>query len=143
MFKPMVWAVVCAVLLTGTAARAADVVTTIPAVPRPGQPITLVIHSECGCPMYTELTRTGFTIDLATGDGCVSACLPQTFSWNLGVLPAGEYTVVRHRVSSPGQVVFVTSFLVAPAPDVPTLSPSAIAALALALTALALAALRK
>jgi hypothetical protein len=146
MTKAIWMGVVCAVMALAARSARAETVTTEPYHPIAGDVVTLVVVSPCYCPNYDELTftRTGNIIDLTTGDLCVSACISdQVGRWNLGALPAGEYTVRRHRAAQPEQLEVIGTFIVAAGPDLPMLSPIAIAALAFALTGLALLALRK
>ena len=142
---PRFLGVVVFLLLCSVKAEAQVTVTTEPSVPRAGEPVTLIVKSVCSCPDHDYLfVRNGSTIDIATGDGCVSACINDDIErYNLGVLPAGVYTVRNYRISRPTELNVIGTFAVAEVPPIPTLSFPAIAALALVLSAVALIVLRR
>jgi hypothetical protein len=131
---------VCAAVLFFCAARADAqqiTVTTEPPVPRAGEPVTLIVTSVCSCPDHDYLfVRNGSTIDIATGDGCRSACISDDVErYNLGVLPPGVYTVRNYRISRPAELTVIGTFAVTEGAPIPTLSEWAMAALVLLLTA--------
>src|SRR5262245_52480009 len=78
------------------AALAQTVVTTQPAVPNSAQAVTIVLYTATGCPMHSEeILRAGNIFDVPYGDACLSAALPETRYYNVGLLAPGTYTV-RH-----------------------------------------------
>jgi hypothetical protein len=126
-------------LFCSVRADAQVTVTSEPPILRAGEPATLIVTSRCSCPMHDNVfTRDGFTIDIRRGDGCVSACVSdQVVRYDLGILPAGVYTVRNHSFARPTEFTIIGTFAVAEAPPIPTLSEWAMAALALMLCAAA------
>lgn len=136
-------------LLLWTTAAAGGVpptVTTQPAAPTSSTPVTILIPF-C-CPSYdssSPVIRNGFTFDIPYYPDCPSACLPGTATYNVGLLPAGTYTVRHFAIDHPETVEVIGSFEVgAPAPaTVPALGASGLALLSLLLVGSALLVLRR
>ena len=121
-------------------------VTTQPAAPTPLTPVTIVLFNPCGCPMYgSPIVRDGFTFDVPYGSGCLSACLPTTRTYDVGLLPAGTYTVRHFLDGQPETADVIGSFVVGegPVPAIPALGTSGLALLVLLLSASALLVLRR
>jgi hypothetical protein len=65
-----------------------------PADPTSREPVTLIVSELDSCPGPPTVTRTGHRIDVVLGSGiCLSAPTEITWRLELGVLPAGRYTV--------------------------------------------------
>ena len=122
-------------------------VTTQPAAPTPLTPVTIVLSNPCGCPMYgSPIVRDGFTFDIDYGSGCLSACLPTTRTYDVGLLPPGTYTVRHFLHGQPETADVIGSFVVggaAPIPAIPALGTGGLALLVLLLSASALLVLRR
>ena len=132
-------------LCFATPGQAATTITTEPAAPDTDRPVTLVLFTPCTCPGHdTAFTRNGFVIDIAHGDGCVSACVSdETMRYNLGLLPPGVYTVRHYRISNPAASQVIGTFAVVAQRAIPTLDVKALAALALAFSVISMVALRR
>jgi hypothetical protein len=124
-------------------ASAQTTVTTQPAAPTHSTPVTVVLFNSCGCPAYLpEIFRDGFTFDVPHTDGCLTACLATTRTYDVGPLPAGTYTVRQFLDGYPATAEVIGTFVVGPA-QVPALGAGGLVLLALLLTASALLALRR
>lgn len=115
------------------------------------QPVTLVLTTPCGCPAHdnnatgTGFARAGFVVDIAHATGCFAACISDEVErYNLGLLPAGVYTVRHYPFGRPAATTVLGTFIVHAQPaEIPALSPAAMTMLALALSAIAAVALRR
>lgn len=121
-------------------------VTTQPAAPTSSTPVTIVLSNPCGCPGYgSPVVRAGFVFDIPYGSGCLSACLPTTSTYDVGLLPEGTYTVRHFLDGQPATAQVIGSFLVGPPPPppIPALGTGGIALLSALLAGSALFALRR
>jgi len=136
-------------LFLWTAAAASAQVTTVttqPAAPTSSAPVTIVLSNPCGCPWYgSGIVRNGANFDVPYGDACLSACMPTTTTYSVGLLPEGTYTVRQFLESDPATTEAIGSFVVGPgaAVAVPALGGGGLALLALLLAASALLVLRR
>ena len=143
-------AVVLALLFTVAAYGQSQSITTytVPAQPNDIHPTTLFINVPCGCPDFGRgaeaHVRNGFTIDLPYG-GCFSACQNPLFWFELGILPAGTYTIRATNAYDPSVQPLILGTIVVQAvgPPIPALEPRALALLAAALAAISVLVLRR
>ena len=135
---------VVVLLLWATAgASAQTTVTTQPAAPTASAPVTIVLFNPCGCPWYgSPIVRNGFTFDVPHGSACLSACLPTTRTYDVGLLPEGAYTVRHFLDEEPATAEVIGSFVVGAA-VIPALDTGGLVLLALLLAASALFVLRR
>jgi hypothetical protein len=119
-------------------------VTTQPPSPNVNTPVTIVVTSQCACPSHiTPITRNGSTFDIPYNPLCLSPCIGMDIAtYDVGVLGPGVYTVRHFPYDDPSAPEVIGSFAVV-GPAVPALDPRAMIALAIALTAMGLFALRR
>lgn len=76
--------------------------------------VTLVVQEYASCPPEPVVVRSGLVFDVTVADGpCSAPPHPVTFRIELGMLPAGHYTVNAHAPAGP--VASVLAFDVVPA----------------------------
>ena len=138
--------VVAWALAIGCLASAALALTTVsvqPPAPTRGEAVTLVVFNDCGCPWFGEpFVRNGFTVDVPYGEACLSACLPQTTTYQLGLLEPGTYTVRQFLDGQPSTAEPIGTFVVGEGTAIPALGFAGAAAMVMLLSMVALWRLR-
>lgn len=119
-------------------AHAQPAITTVPANPTEKQSFAVVLPPAGGCNFYLPATVNGANIDVRFTLGFPECPGPQPFTFTIGPLPPGTYTI---RVIDGGNTV-VASGSVTVTAVVPALGGGALSALAAALTAAAVLTLR-
>lgn len=120
-------------------------VTTLPAAPVPGQPVTIVVTTECGCPAHVApITRNGFTFDIPYNPICVGTCAPtHVATYDAGPLEAGVYTVRHFPESDPAAPRLAIGEFTVVSVTIPASDARPVWALVLSLAALGFVALRR
>ena len=124
-------------LLLAPAAWGQVTADVFPALPTPQDPVTIVVRDTGLCGSFTSFTRTGNTIDVIFTPAEVCVLPPgETATFNVGLLPAGTYTV--RATGQDFETVVLTTFAVVASTTVPTLETWALLLMAVLLAVIAL-----
>lgn len=137
-------AALLALALSLTVAAEGQVVTTRPPQPNTLTPVTIVVTTNCQCPLFDgTIARNGNTFDVTFDPDCaITLCIPVEVTYDVGLLPAGTYTVRQHPIDNPSDISVIGTFNVE-APPIPVNDWRGKTALAVALALASLLALRR
>lgn len=121
------------------------VLTTRPAQPNTLTPVTIVLSATCQCPAYDQtIVRNGntFTVGYSVNDCVINICIPVEWSYDVGVLPPGTYTVRQFSHDDPSNNTVLGTFHVE-APPIPVTDWRGKMALTIAIALASMMALRR
>ena len=142
----MRWLALLVVALAFDAAAQEYDVRVFPSPPTTSRPVVLRVSWTGDCAAYDTFTRVGNIIEIKVASGCILVPFDSR-TYNLGLLPAGNYTVrLVSDFPGPGVDPLVQRFdfaVFAGATEVPALDGPMLAALAAGLMTVALLVLRR